>query len=1237
MENIWVKFLDASFETATGGFWGVAKDKFKVKAKNAFRRIVLNTLADFAEKYPMPKEGNKLPFYAGNLFFDAIPQIFSPFSNQLNEYRIIEIIKTNPKLIVPSKEEAKLFLEILRKNLDIDEEFKSLYVEEFYKIEIFKLSPQLEEIKQHLINSHPDQRILINWIHDDIIYFNPKTALKRIEQLELLLNLTTSETEAQILFLKALSLNEMIKGKKASELYIKAYLKQPNDVKYKENVLYYYWCKKDLDKTNTLIEEILSNNPYNSIAWALKSFLSSDNIRERLSIVPNEVLEIEDYYIRFKSMLVNLLIESKASVEDMYIVFEKEMNDNQFIPETVTFDNKNYWFKLATLKFQRAISNRFLLPDKFDVGLKNSIELKYSVDLLQKLLSSFEKTEKIDFLGHYRYLYSHGIYLLRGNKETALKVLEVFKTLSIEEQQNHQQTLIYTLSQSELFDELLTITQDITTPVSLTCRGYALERKGDVTAALDSMTHYFDIQDKINAIELYSFAEYQFKFPQVERENNYRKFENKFESEEVRFLAKLITEWEAIDTNKRQEKIIEAKRILDQEPHLDLLFARLYMELGIFEEAEKILRLKTNINEEGIPYQLLIVSLEKSHSDDFELLKLLENWRLKDFTPNIAFLIREISLLYITGEWQQILDAAIYAQHHFNDALFLYHRLNVLLILQKHDEIRNLLKTSLNGLNYSESVAFSIAKIAIEKGEVDYGASLIYPYAIAKDNFLSRQKYFHSFLMSDEEITKTLFAEHDFVKEDCTIICKSAGTTRYIHFNQESIKQNPFYEIFRNKKKDDECTFEGQFIKQTSTYQILSIVNKYGGLFIDIRENDIPQNREGSFFHSFKIDPENVLDSMHNFIIENFGEQDNKDSKAREQVVQNYTERKHSFSELVRMNGNYPIDVYLNLINDKTKGFNVIPKSFFNNFFLKDKLDYVLDFTSVLLFAHLEWETDIKFSKKFWISQFLIDRVLKEINEISLSRPMATLQAIERNVHTNFFNETYYTNRVSFLAKVFSWIQNNCEVKTAREKLTMLGQSKLRDSEESFDDTEYGRLVFDTMFIANKENAILISDDQLQFSILYQHGRMISSEFYLAIKFPNVYSNILLRQLIKMNYYGVELNEYFVLGELNKFLKDEQNLYGECLKNLSVKRSLQVELPIITILLVKAIYASSILLERKHLMTQNVFSHFLKDLPRDNQFNIIFQKAIIERFALLPHYINDVLVDFRAIWQKMIY
>jgi hypothetical protein len=1236
MEDFWDKFLDASFETATGGFWDVVKNKFKVKAKNAFRRIVLNTLTEFSKRYPIQKKDDKLPFYAGNLFFDAIPQIFSPFSNQLNEDKIIEITQTNPKLIAPSKEEARLFLEILRKSLDNDLEFKNLYVEEFYKTEIFNLSVQLEDIKQHLIHSHPDQKILINWIHDDIVSFNPKTALKRIEQLEELFKLSTPQTEAQILFLKALTFSEITEGVKANELYLKSYLKQPNDVKYKEKVLYHYWLKKDLQKTNILIEEILGNNPYNPIAWAVKSFLSSDDIRERLSTVPNEVLEIEDFCMRFKSMLVDLLIETKAFVEDMYLVFEKEMNENQVLPKTITFDNKNYWFKVASLKFQRAIARRFLLPDKFDVGLKTNIELKFSVALLQKLLSVFEKTEKIDFLKHYQYLYSHGNYLLNGTKETALEVLKIYKTLSFEDQRKHQQTLIYTLSQTEFFDELLAITQNISTPSSLACRGYALEQKGNLTAALESMTQYFEVQDKLDAIELYSFVGFQFKCSQTQRENNYQKFETKFASETIRFLAKLITEWEIIDESERQKRIKKAKRILEEEPALDLLFVQLYIELGLFSEAEKILRLKTNLEEESIPYQLLIVSLEKSHSDDFELLNLLENWRLKDFTPNISFLIREISLLYKTGEWQQILEVANYGQRHFNDALFLYHRLNVLLILQKHDEIRNILKTSIKGLNYSESAAFSIAKIAIEYGEIEYGASLIYPYAISKDNFLSRQKYFQLLLMLDEDMSKKLLAEKDFVEEDCTIICESDGIVRYIHFNSESIKQNPFYEIFRNKRKGDECTFDGQFIKRTSTYKILSIVNKFGGLFIDIRENDIPQNREGSFFHSFNIDPENVVDSLHNFIIENFGEQDNKDRKRREQVAQNYTERKQSFSELVRMNGSYPIDVYLHLINDRTKGFNVIPKFFFSNYYLDDSLDYVLDFTSVLLFAHLEWETGIKFPKKFLISQFLVDRILKEINEISLSRPIATLQAIER-VQTHFYDEKFYTNRVAFLERIFSWIQNNCEVKTAREKLTLLGQSKIGNDKGSFENTDYGRFAFDTMFIANRDNTVLISDDQLQFSMLYQYGRMISSEYYLAVKFPNEYSNKVLHQLTKMNYYGIELNEPFVLGELNKFLKNEQNLYAECLKNLSVKKSLQAETPVIAIRLIKVIYGNSILLERKHLMTQNVFAHLLEDMPRNNQFNLLFQEAIVEHFRLLPQYINDILVDFRAVWQKPIY
>lgn len=162
----------------------------------------------------------------------------------------------------------------------------------------------------------------------------------------------------------------------------------------------------------------------------------------------------------------------------------------------------------------------------------------------------------------------------------------------------------------------------------------------------------------------------------------------------------------------------------------------------------------------------------------------------------------------------------------------------------------------------------------------------------------------------------------------------------------------------------------------------------------------------------------------------------------------------------------------------------------------------------------------------------------------------------------------------------------------------------------------------------------MVSDDSFFHNFSYKNAKQVSTEFYLKEVEKDNYISTTLPELLKFNYRCLALPEEILIQEFVKFLNKEPNYYYKCLVNLSIIDTARKENAAIALNLVQRIYSSLILLDKKHILAQQVFTHLFYNLKRNSNFHNYFTLAIYQKFRFTPDSLNDVLLDFRLIWNE---
>lgn len=122
----------------------------KEEYKNVLIQLINNTIDEFEITNPIETSPNQFPFYHSQILFDELNK-YILFNNSQTDYSsVIELLKTNSNILIPSTIELETFYGIFTEKINNDKKLKKLFIEENYKVKIFDLGENLNRIERKI-------------------------------------------------------------------------------------------------------------------------------------------------------------------------------------------------------------------------------------------------------------------------------------------------------------------------------------------------------------------------------------------------------------------------------------------------------------------------------------------------------------------------------------------------------------------------------------------------------------------------------------------------------------------------------------------------------------------------------------------------------------------------------------------------------------------------------------------------------------------------------------------------------------------------------------------------------------------------------------------------------------------------------------------------------------------------------------------------------------------------------
>lgn len=651
------------------------------------------------------------------------------------------------------------------------------------------------------------------------------------------------------------------------------------------------------------------------------------------------------------------------------------------------------------------------------------------------------------------------------------------------------------------------------------------------------------------------------------------------------------------------------------------------MKNNNFDEALEIFSSFADFEVENIEHSRYIETLIASHHDDTALLSRLEHWRKSRFTPHHIFFHREIELLTLVPDWEQIgyvaEEGSKYFPHIISFALY-----KIWSLEQSRGDIRPHLTPFFGKEGLPEDFILMLAQTAFRVGLTHEAIELLFPYALNRSEYINaRQMYFHIFSTSVEEV---VYEEMDTVKEDCWTWLHSSENKQWVRVTPQTSRTGLSASLI-GKTVGDTIEEHRAMGNRIVLHTIAAVEDKYRRLYHDIRE-EITENKAGYSLESIIL-PETNVENINKILVEQFGEQGEELEAIKDNLLESYDRQRVSFTKVVRACGDDPVSAYYWLTGYWGKGFMILPKRVYGNLAISSlppDTIFVLDFTSVLLFFELSKNQGVVFPQKFLVSPFLVEILKLELCRIERQKsPEMSLHVTRQGVKIFPYPENYRETQLDFYHNLLVWIDENCIAQPNRYKLKLFGEALHNIPQKANDlmKDAWQRYALDTMLLTDMPGppAVLISDDILFFSFFQGRKKLISSELYLNGIFQSNYENEILPSLLKRRYRNLTVTETLLENEFQKFLKEEDSLYIACINNI------KGNLPLILQHLL-SIYSTPLkLLDQKRMLSQRAIEAFTSGLRLPENLYQDFVRLIRLKFRFLPDVVSFALEDLNTV------
>ncbi|MCV9926170.1 hypothetical protein OIU83_00785 [Flavobacterium sp. LS1R49] len=1083
-------------------------------------------------------------------------------------------------------------------------------------------------------------------INNLILSFKPKTALHLLNGLEDRIKNGQAEIDnkikSKLLYLKALCKSDLAEYSKedSGKDFIQAYLLNNQDETLKERACVEYLNLKDNVKAIKLSDEIIQIDEYNISAWFVK-VLTSDDIKNYLKSVPEIVF---DNYGFQQSVIYQIVrIENSDFFENLKEYgFELNIDFERY--KEVTFDNKTSWLIVIDLALTK-IFNKY--PTKYIAGerflLEEIPELVLTISLAEIFVNTLDKTEISNTISHQKFYYYYLSYVQTYNDNDFENINKAFQELQKNfwfytyfmcQILNHRKEYEKTLA---LLDDYESLNGELNSEYFLfkSVVFHLLGKDDEVEKLFDQYLQSIDVLNERHILNIDN-AFFSVQTKNYDKELYNRELEKvlkkDFSFDELKVFFEILIKVIYIkeyDSEEIYERIIQIKDCNLFDANCKNVIANNLDLIGKVKEAINYMETYIDKSKISVSLRLYIILLHKQLHDKNdeergrykELLELLKFWRennsyidelLLGFEHNFYFEIDDVNNL-------EEIDKLL-CKEFPNNEQYLFFYLATLERKKSFDKI-NEICTDIKTVFDDEAIGLNISHIMIRNNiKISKGFEILYNLAFDINNTNARKNYFTASLL-----LKDFFEQYEEVALGYWVAYSVNGKIE----KKKITSAGGLNKKFIGKKKGESFSTKSPMSNNLNTIVIIEIYNDAMKLFRDISEEaNNPINELG--FESLQI-PQDA-EEMKKFLIEQFGISGTQEKERVDNFLNEYYDYKVGFTEIVRgvFRENH-INAYSHLTSIRGCKYTTIPIAFSQKITSSHELEFILDFSTLLLLFSLERDMDFKFKHKFKISYLIKKEIEDELLELKNSPESSMSIEITTEGITRYdIPENYKEKRAEFINSILVWIDKNCEIDFVEEKLDLV--PKLRQNEIGFD-SNFMKILVDYLHLSMRENHKLISSDSTLFLFKRNanlRGNIVNPEKYLITFYPEKCNTEFYRFLLKSNYLGIDINLETLKNEFFDFITGRENYYLLVLENLQYSVNRNPNIIIVCINFLKYLYLSNtITVKDKNRYSSELFRNTFYGMPIDliNQYENILKKE----FKLLGDYYEEVLSEFYAV------
>jgi hypothetical protein len=621
-------------------------------------------------------------------------------------------------------------------------------------------------------------------------------------------------------------------------------------------------------------------------------------------------------------------------------------------------------------------------------------------------------------------------------------------------------------------------------------------------------------------------------------------YDKSFEHSYLEILLKSFMS--LLEASDKKEILGNLKEIEEEvfESNTDLIFyiSFFYYKLSEFQLAIECFKKYVN---EGSPSKELyyyLLSLEKLQTNHRHLLFLLEKWR-KQFSFNEELLIIEADLRRQLSDWKSCLAISqYYLTQYPTDEGFLTLELVAINELEQPNKKERIqeLSSFFKEFNFQYyGYAQNVARILFQNSYHEISLEIQYKTAIHLDNIKARMDYF--FLVV--QMPAGIIREKDEVELGDFVSYSINQETKFLEIS----RGNDLAEKLIGHKKGDLISIERPFTRQIDNISIKKIMDKYLYLHDLILEEVRTNPYSGVSMQSIEFE-DTTPEGMNKTFVSIFGADGTFRKNETENSFKKYYEYKLSFTEIVIQNfkSDY-IRGYFHLVNFRD-GVTLVPMPMCPDVSLTENTEVILDYSALLIIFQISHEKKIEYKSQFIIPKGIVDFIRFAFKkEKAQPKERISVGVSLDGVIPNILTEEAVKRNILYFENLLKWIEHNCHEIIAESKLDVT--RKLDGKIDNAIFIDYMAEIISLML--ESEERILISDDSMFLKFFpIQSKRIVSSELYF--KKVHAADNAINIEFIKNKYIGFTLNDELLYTEHKKKLKGQDNLYTNCINNISL-------------------------------------------------------------------------------------